>query len=64
LRREIERGLEREIADDGVIHRGVAAHLHLAQAVAARDPQRAERIAERIASGDHDGAERAAGEPS
>lgn len=48
LRRELERGLQRELLADGALRRGVDAHDHLAEAIAARDAARAEKMAETI----------------
>ena len=48
LRRELHRGLERELAEEGAISRGLNAHLGLVDAIQARDPDGAERMAQTI----------------
>ena len=45
LRREIQLGLERELTEDGALHRGIAWHEGVASAVAAGDSDRAEQMA-------------------
>ena len=44
LRREIRSGLERELAEEGELHRGLAWHAGLAEAIASHDAARAEAM--------------------
>jgi DNA-binding FadR family transcriptional regulator len=44
LRREIQAGLERELAAEGELHRGLVWHAGLAEAIAEHDPARAEAM--------------------